>query len=117
MARYRLSRLAEADLKHILSASADRWGRGGARRYAAAIAATFRLAAKAPDVTMNRDRHELLAGLRSLHTRHARPADESVRRPVHVIYYRMSAPGLIEIVRVLHERMEPSRHLHEDAPG
>jgi toxin ParE1/3/4 len=31
---------------------------------------------------------------------------------VHVLYYRVLAPGLIEIVRVLHERMEPSRHLH-----
>jgi len=30
---------------------------------------------------------------------------------VHVLYYRTAAPGLIEIVRVLHERMEPSRHI------
>lgn len=34
-----------------------------------------------------------------------------VKRPVHVLYYRIVAPGLIEIVRVLHERMEPSRHV------
>jgi plasmid stabilization system protein ParE len=30
-----------------------------------------------------------------------------------VLYYRAVAPGLIEIVRVLHERMEPSRQLSE----
>jgi toxin ParE1/3/4 len=36
-----------------------------------------------------------------------------VRRPVHVIYYRLARDGVIEIVRVLHERMEPSRHLDE----
>src|SRR5437016_421892 len=33
-----------------------------------------------------------------------------VGRPVHILYYRKIQPGLIEIVRVLHERMEPSRH-------
>jgi plasmid stabilization system protein ParE len=32
---------------------------------------------------------------------------------VHVLYYRAVAPGLIEIVRVLHERMEPRWHLRE----
>jgi len=36
-----------------------------------------------------------------------------VRRPGHVLYYRTVAPGLIVIVRVLHERVEPSRHLSE----
>ena len=36
-------------------------------------------------------------------------------RPVHILYYRIIQPGLIEIVRVLHERMEPSRHLDASA--
>lgn len=34
-----------------------------------------------------------------------------VKRPIHVLYYRVAQKGVIEIVRVLHERMEPSRHL------
>jgi toxin ParE1/3/4 len=36
-----------------------------------------------------------------------------VRRPVHVLYYRIAQEGVIEIVRVLHEKMDPSRHLDE----
>jgi plasmid stabilization system protein ParE len=36
-----------------------------------------------------------------------------VRRPVHVLYYRAVVPGLIEIARVMHERMELSRPLSE----
>jgi len=28
-----------------------------------------------------------------------------------VIFYRVAGPGLVEIVRLLHERMEPSRRL------
>jgi toxin ParE1/3/4 len=30
---------------------------------------------------------------------------------VHVVFYRVAHPDLIEVIRVLHERMEPSRHL------
>jgi len=37
-----------------------------------------------------------------------------VANPVHVIFYRAFQPGLIEIVRVLHEHMEPSRHIGSD---
>ena len=58
-------------------------------------------------------RTELAPGLRSFHVRHVRQADRGagVRRPMHVIYYRVIQPELVEIVRVMHERMEPSRHL------
>jgi toxin ParE1/3/4 len=111
--RYRLSRLAEADLADILATSARRWGREGRRRHAALLAAAMRQAARDPHAIATHDRSALLHGLRSLHTRHAR-GDEvaaAVRRPVHVIYYRLSAPGVIDIVRVLHGRMEPGRHL------
>jgi hypothetical protein len=31
-----------------------------------------------------------------------------------VLYYRITPKGIIEIVRVLHERMEPGRHLLTD---
>ena len=56
---------------------------------------------------------ELMLGVRSLHIRHVRGGDPDgkVRRPVHVLYYRVAGPGVIEILRVLHERMEPSRHV------
>jgi toxin ParE1/3/4 len=37
-----------------------------------------------------------------------------VTGPVHVLYYRVVRPNLVEIVRVLHVRMEPSRHLGAD---
>ncbi len=59
------------------------------------------------------DLTELEPGIRSFHIRHSR--DESgaapVANPVHVIFYRVLHPGLVEIVRVLHDRMEPGRHI------
>jgi len=38
-------------------------------------------------------------------------ASNLVYSAVHILYYRVIAPGLIEIVRVLHECMDPDRHL------
>ena len=34
-----------------------------------------------------------------------------------MLYYRVIQPGLVEIVRILHERMEPSRHLETGSEG
>jgi toxin ParE1/3/4 len=112
MAGYRLSRLAEDDLLRILSTSEERWGLEARRRYAAIIIAAMRKVATDPKGLTTRDRAELLTGVRSMHLRHTRVhSQERVRHPVHVLYYRMIAPDLVEIVRVLHERMEPGRHL------
>jgi toxin ParE1/3/4 len=113
MARFRLSRPAQADLENILAASAERWGIEGSRRYAALLATAMRKVATDPEGPLTRDRVELAPGMRSFNIRHARGADPKakVRRPVHILYYRSTAAGLIEIVRVLHERMEPSLHV------
>jgi toxin ParE1/3/4 len=113
MAHFRLSRLARADLAHILATSVERWGIEGKRRYTAVLATGMRKVAAEPDGPATRDRVELSRGIRSFHLRNA-PAGKTeaqVRRPVHVLYYRVVRPGLVEIVRVLHERMEPSRHM------
>ena len=116
MARWRLSPLADADLASILSISEANWGADGRRRYAALLMAAMRLVAVDSTGPTTRDRADLRAGIRSLHLRHVRAAapHAAVRRPVHVVYFRMSRPGLIEIVRVLHERMEPTRHIGKE---
>lgn len=113
MARFRLSRLAEDDLAHILAETGQRWGAEARRRYAAILAAAMRKAAAEPQGQTTRERADLLPGICSFHIRHARgkEAKGKVRQPVHILYYRAIAPGLIEIVRVLHERMEPRRHV------
>jgi len=113
MARFRLSAPAEADLAGILAASAERWGLEGRRRYSALLVAAMRRVAADPEGPATRDRADLIPGIRSLHIRHARGDDPqtAVKSPVHIVYYRVTQPGLIEIVRVLHERMEPGRHV------
>ena len=97
--------------------SEERWGGTARRRYTAILVAAMRKVAAEPNGPATRDRPELSPGVRSLHLRHARAAspEETVRRPAHVLYYRALAPDLIEVVRVLHERMEPARHVASPA--
>lgn len=113
MGRYLVSHPARADIDRILTASIETWGAEGRRRYAALLAAAMRQAAADPEGRMTRDRNELMRGVRSLHLRHVRigEAADRVKRPVHSLYYRAVRPDLIEIMRVLHERMEPSLHV------
>jgi toxin ParE1/3/4 len=115
MARFRLARPAQIDVATILATSAERWGTEGRQRYAAVLAAAMRLVADKPEGPLTKKRPELRLGVRSFHVRYTRRSAEAtkVRRPVHVLYYRVAMDGVIEIIRVLHERMEPSRHLDE----
>jgi len=115
MARFRLSRPAQMDVAGVFSQSAELWGAEAGRRYAVTLATAMRQVASDPAGRMTRDRDDLLPSLRSFHLRHARVEDPGcrVRRPVHVLYYRAIEPQLIEIVRVLHERMEPAQRIAE----
>ena len=116
MARFRLSRPAQTDLANIFATGTKQWGAEAERRYAATLASAMRQVAAEPEGRVTRGRDELLAGIRSFHLRHARVDDpvSRVRRPVHVLYYRAVGPELIEIVRVLHERMEPARQIADN---
>jgi toxin ParE1/3/4 len=109
MATFRLSSPARADLEAILRASQERWGDDGRDRYARLISNGMRMVAEDPEAPTTRARNELFEGIRSLHVRHARTHGD-VRAPVHVVFYRKSG-DVIEIVRVLHERVDPSRHI------
>ena len=115
MARFRLARPAQLDLGSILATSAERWGTDGQQRYVAALADAMRQVADEPQGPLTKNRTEFRSGIRSFHVRHARRSADAakVRRPVHVLYYRVAQEGVIEIVRVLHERMDPSRHLDD----
>jgi toxin ParE1/3/4 len=115
MAWFRLASPAQVDLVNILSTSAERWGAEGRQRYAAVLIAAMRQVAAEPEGPLTRKRPELRSDLRSFHVQSARrPAQAAKgRKPVHVLYYRIAAKGVIEIVRVLHERMDRRRHVEE----
>lgn len=113
MARYRLSDPARADIAAILRTSEVMHGAEARIRYRGLLAAALRRIAADPQRLATADRSEFLAGLRSLRIRHCRndSREAPVAEPVHVIFYRAAPAGIVEMLRVLHERMEPARHM------
>lgn len=113
MARYRLTRSAKVDIASILRTSEQLHGQDARARYAALLLVALRRVAEDPKGRLTSDRDALRPGLRSFHIRHSRDENREapVANPVHVIFYRVMQPDVVEIVRVLHERMEPTRHI------
>ena len=113
IARYRLSGPASADIARILRKSEAQHGLDARVRYRGLLAAAMRRIAADPAGSSTSDRSDVLVGIRSFHIRHSRQESREppVHDPVHVIFHRAVEPGLVEILRVLHDRMEPSRHV------
>lgn len=115
--RYRLSEPAKTDIADVLRRSLSMHGSDARVRYRALLTAAMRRIAANPVLPASVDCGDMLAGLRSYHIRHSRDdsREASVGHPVHVIFYRAREAGVIEIVRVLHDRMLPRRHVEGDS--
>ena len=113
MARYRLSEPAKADIAVILRRSEELHGQDARMRYRACLTAALRRVAADPEGRSTAAHAELAPGIRSFHIRHSREQSRAapVANPVHVLFYRVIGAGMVEIVRVLHERMEAGRHV------
>ena len=113
MARYQLSEPAKADIAATLRTSEELHGKEARIRYRACLTAAMRRVAADPSGLSTVDRPEVAPGIRSFHIRHSRneSREAPVASPVHVIFYRVLQTSVVEIVRVLHERMEPGRHV------
>ena len=96
MRRFRLRRAAEEDLLGIAEYTIARWGEDQADAYVAQLDRAFHELAEKPEMGRRAD------DVRPGYLRH------HVGR--HMVYYRCVRGG-IEIVRVLHDRMSPRRHL------
>ena len=94
---FALSPKARADLDGIWDYSAGRWGEDQADRYIHLLADAFSDLADGSIPGSNAD--------------HIRKGYFKLPVGSHVVFYRKSAAGGIEVVRVLHQRMDVSRHL------
>lgn len=115
MARFRLAREAEADIQGIAAWSRARFGDESRRRYVALIAAAILDVAEDPDRIGQAPRPELGDRIRSWPLRLSRHHSRGgrVRQPRHILIYRADGDA-IEIVRVLHDAMDPARHVDVD---
>jgi toxin ParE1/3/4 len=97
MTGYRLSPSAQADLAEIWDYSARHWGDDRADRYILAI----------------QDAWEALGdGRRQGRAIDAiRPGYRKLPVASHVLFFRVSTGGMIEVVRILHQRMDLTLHL------
>ena len=96
MVEYLLSPEAQQSLQEIKNFSVKNFGKQRAKTYLEDILNRFREPAANP--SLGKKRNELNAGYYSSFA------------GSHTIYYR-TKPGLIEIIDVLHQSMEPTRHI------
>ena len=99
MAKFRLSRLAEADLMDIGTYSLDKWGEDQTVRYIDALEACCQQLGDNPE--LGRACDQIRSGLRRME--HGR----------HVVFYRIELRGIL-VSRILHQRMLPERQSFDE---
>jgi toxin ParE1/3/4 len=103
------------DIAAILGRSEERFGEAARRRYQALLRAGLEDLVANPLRPESTVRPEIGPGIRSYHLRHsavrARTEYGMVRTPRHVLFYRLVDPDLIDVARVLHDAMDPRRHV------
>lgn len=103
--RVRLGTVAELDFANILKWTTESFGARQARTYRNTLLQAIGEFANGPDVVGSKARDEIMPRLRTLHVaRHG-------RRGRHVLLYRVGEGRIIEIGRILHDRMDLRRHL------
>jgi toxin ParE1/3/4 len=99
MPRFRLTERAKADLRAIGRYTQATWGRAQRNSYLARLDASFHLLAQEPH--------------RGLACDDIRPGYYKYHVGRHLIFYRVSPEG-VEIIRILHDRMDIEAHLDDD---
>lgn len=97
MPQFTLSRKALEDLKEIGRYTERQWGREQRTTYLTMLDSCFHALAAEP--LKGKDRKEVLPGYRS------------IVAGKHVIFYLLTATDSVEIVRILHGRMDIDTHL------
>ncbi len=97
MGAFSLTEAAKADLKSIAAYTQRRWGREQRRIYAKQFDDAFHMPAESPEAGAACD--SIKVGYRKF------------PNGSHVIFYRYLSETEIEIVRILHKRMDLARQL------
>jgi toxin ParE1/3/4 len=95
--RYLLSPAAQADLNHIWDYTAERWDTDQAEEYLRELQRAIERVAANPRIGRACDE--------------IRPGYFKLATGSHVLFYRVTDGGAIDVVRVLHQRMDLDQHL------
>lgn len=97
MSGYRLSPKARADLADIWDYGAERWGENQAERYTRVLTSAF------ADLAAGHRIGQPIDEVRPGYLRH--------RVGSHVVFFRRADAATIDVIRILHARMDIDRHL------
>lgn len=97
MSQYLLSPAAQIDLERIWDYTCHRWNVEQADDYLRELQRAIELAAANPRIGQACD--------------DIRPTYRKLAAGSHTLYYRVTSDGVIDVVRVLHQRMDVDRHL------
>lgn len=103
-----LSTAAERDFQNIVAWTLEQFGPAQAVTYADTLSHALEVLTEGPTVAGVRDRHDILPGLMTLHV-----ASQG-RKGRHFVLFRVvgqSDTPHIEVLRVLHDAMDLSRHI------
>ena len=103
--RVRLSTAAEADIADILDYTLESFGEAQTDLYGSLLAESLDALRNGPGIVGSRSREDILPGLYSLHI------GRLGQKARHLIFFRKDDGEIIEVLRVLHDAMELTRHL------
>jgi toxin ParE1/3/4 len=101
----RLTHQAELDVSDIIKWTAEQFGELQADQYVETISLALEALTNGPETPGVKNRNELGPDICTLHiARHGRKAS-------HFVVFRVSETQVLDILRILHDRMELSRHI------
>ncbi len=111
-----VSAIARVDIQAILEISEGEFGPRARARYADLIGAALEALRQNPTRPGATLRPDIGEGVFVFHLAHARRfrARERVRRPRHLIVFKIANSGTVLIGRVLHDAMDIVQHVPED---
>jgi len=101
MRKLRLSFAAAEDLENILQYTLDIWGENQFEKYLSLFQTIFDSLQTNPENPVFINRDELISGCKSVRSGH------------HIIFFRIKKKD-IQIIRILHERMDFSGHFQSE---
>lgn len=106
---------AERDIESILIWTHENFDAAARRRYAKLLTQAILEVAENPELPGSSSRPEIASNAHTYHIAGSRnnvmPAKDRVKKPRHLLLYRVRSDGRVEIGRVLHDSMDLARHL------
>ena len=107
-----LAPAADRDIRELLAWSEQSFGERAAGRYRDLLKRALKDIAIDPRRAGYQERNDLATGVCTYHiSLSRRRAKNVVKHPRHFIVYRLPCPGVLHVVRILHDQRDLSRHI------